>query len=342
MRTKLNRLYGDKLRIFLSLFIFFALLFVVGKAITAGTQSIQRTGLTPGVVFNLMFDTGTDLLPINGRVNVVLLGIGGGNHDGADLTDTILILSFNEVGHTLGMISVPRDVWSDTLKDKVNSAYHYGEEKKKGGGLILSKAILSDIVGLPIQYGVMFDFTKFQRIIDLVGGITINVPVAFTDTQYPILGKENDMCNGDPTFACRYETLRFDAGVQTMNGERALKYVRSRHADGNEGNDFARGRRQQQVILALKEKFTSRDLLFSPGKLQSLYQAFDEATDSDMTIAQLATVGKLFLRVPQTAVKRLSIENELYSPPESWYGRFVLLPKDSFSAIHEFILSSLK
>jgi anionic cell wall polymer biosynthesis LytR-Cps2A-Psr (LCP) family protein len=126
-----------------------------------------------------------------------------------------------------------------------------------------------------------------------------------------------------------------------MNGERALKYVRSRHAEGSEGNDFARGRRQQQVILALKERLTSRDILLNAGKLRALYQAFDNATDTDMNMAELITVGKLFLRVPQTNITRISIENEVYSPPESWYGGYVLLPKDSFDEIHTYIAGLL-
>ncbi len=351
MQQKFKRTVAPKLRSVLLLFV--AMLLVAGLAIGIRTvrSFTKNTGLTPAAVFGLMFDTGVDLAPIKGRVNVALLGIGGGNHDGADLTDTILILSFNEKHDTLGMISVPRDIWSDSLKDKVNSAYHYGEEKsreagsaagRKKGGLILSKAILSDMVGLPIQYGIVFDFTKFQNIIDLVSGVTIDVPEAFTDSQYPITGKEKDICDGDPTFACRYETLHFDKGLQTMDGERALKYVRSRHAEGVEGNDFARGRRQQQVLVALKDRLTSKNTIWNPRKLSALYRAFDDATDVDMNIAQLMTVGKLFLRVPQINITRISIENELYSPPESWYGGYVLLPKDTFESIHEYVSSFLK
>lgn len=336
MRSKFSRNVAPKFRTVVSLFFVIIMLIFVGKGVLAVRAFMTTTGLTPGTLFNLVIGSGADLAPINGRVNVVLLGIGGGNHDGADLTDTILILSFNEQHKTLGMISVPRDIWSDTLKDKVNSAYHYGEEKRKGGGLVLSKAIISDMVGLPIQYGIVFDFTKFQTIIDLVGGITVNVPVAFTDRQYPISGKENDVCDGDPAFACRYETLHFEKGAQTMNGEQALKYVRSRHAQDDEGSDFARGRRQQQILMALKDK------LWNPQKFLALYRAFDDATDTDMNIAELATVGKLFVRVPKTNITRISIESELYSSPESWYGRFVLLPKESFQSIHEYVAKLLR
>ena len=67
------------------------------------------------------------------------------------------------------------------------------------------------------------------------------IPKAFTDSQYPIAGKENDACGGDATFACRYKTVQFQAGSQHMDGKTALMYVRSRHAEGDEGTDFARG-----------------------------------------------------------------------------------------------------
>jgi LCP family protein required for cell wall assembly len=342
MRSAFKRTTAPKLYTLLLSFVAVMLAFFILKGVATGISAMQKSGMTPANVIALVFDTGANLAPINGRVNVLLLGIGGGNHDGADLTDTILLLSFNLDHKTLGMISVPRDIWSDTLKDKVNSAYHYGEEKKNGGGLILSKAVISDMVGLPIQYGIVFDFTKFEQIINIVGGVTIDVPEGFTDAQYPIAGKENDTCNGDATLACRYETLTFAAGLQTMDGSRSLKYVRSRHAFGSEGNDFARGRRQQQVLVALKNKLTSSDIMFNPQKGMALLHAFDDATATDMNTAQLLTVGKLFMRTSEAKITRLAIDDLLYSPDESWYGRFVLLPKDSFEAIHTYVTTSLK
>lgn len=342
MKTKLNRMYGSRVRVICVGLMVVCVIGLLGKGMFMLIHLMRETGMTPVVVGKLLFDTGVDLSAIDGRVNVALLGVGGGNHDGADLTDTILVLSFRPSKQTLGMISVPRDIWSDTLKDKVNSAYHYGEEKKKGGGLVLSKAIVSDMVGLPIQYGLVFDFTKFQTIINLVGGVDIDVPEAFTDTQYPIAGKENDTCNGDTTYACRYETLRFTKGKQHMDGALALKYVRSRHAEGAEGNDFARGRRQQQILVALKEKLTSKEVLQDPQRVTELYRAFDDATDTDMNIAQLATIGKLFLRVPQSQVTRISIESQLYEPPTGMYGRYVLLPSESFDSIQTYVKGLLK
>lgn len=327
-----------------ALLIFFAvvvtLLVFLSKGIVIASTFMSVTGLTPATAVSLIVGHGVDLGAIDGRVNVLLLGIAGGDHDGADLTDTQLLLSFHPEYKSLTMISIPRDIWSETLKDKVNSAYHYGELKRKGGGIVLSQAIISDMVGLPIQHTVVFNFSGFEKIIDIVGGITINVPEAFTDLDYPIAGKENDTCQGDKTFRCRYEALTFESGDQHMDGARALKYVRSRHAIGEEGSDFARGKRQQEVLIAMKKRLLSKDVLFNPSLLLSLYKAFDEASDTDMNIGKFLSLGKLFAGV-EGKQAQVSIENELYTPPQGWFGRYVLLPKESFEKIHEYIKGRL-
>lgn len=343
MESESRRVHHPKIAAVVLLFgVILLSLFVAAKGILFSGRFMQSTGITPTTLFKLVFDSGANLHPIEGRVNILLLGIPGGDHEGTDLTDTILVLSFHEKNHTLSMISLPRDIWSDTLKDKVNSAYHYGEMKKKGGGLVLSKAVVSDMVGLPMQYALVLDFSGFRKVIDLVGGIEVNVPKSFTDTEFPVPGKETDTCGGDTEFRCRYEPLHFDAGAQVMNGDLALKYVRSRHAEGEEGSDFARGRRQQEVLLALKTKLMSKEIYLHPGELEKLYAAFDEATDMDMNIGELLTVGKLFMNTPKERTQRISLEDKLYTPPSSWYGRYVLLPEESFEAIHMFVKSSLK
>lgn len=342
MQSKFSRVHVPKIKLALVLFGALIMVTLAIKGVLFARSFVDQTGMSPGTIVKLAFDSGANLKVIEGRTNILLLGVAGGTHDGSDLTDTILVLSFHRKSETLSMISLPRDLWSDTLKDKINSAYHYGEMKKKGGGLILSKAIVSDMIGLPIDYSLVFDFSRFVDIINLVGGVTVNVPKAFTDSEFPIPGRENDECNQDPEYRCRYEALHFDAGTQVMDGARALKYVRSRHAEGDEGSDFARSKRQQEVLLALKSKITSNDVIRNPKIIGNLYDAFQEATDTDMNIGELLTVGKLFVQTPQDHVRRISLEDELYTPPSAWYGRYVLLPKESFEALHKYIDTSLK
>ncbi|MBI5619436.1 LCP family protein [Candidatus Gottesmanbacteria bacterium] len=340
MQPKFKRLFGTRIKTVFAVFVATALVLFVARAAVVSLRFMRQTGITPGFALRILFNTGAPLRQIDYRTNILLLGISGGQHAGADLTDTMLVLSLNLRAHTMAMISVPRDIWSDTLKDKVNSAYHYGEEKKKGGGFLLAKTVVEDIVGVPIHYVFMIDFSGFRDIIDLVSGIDVNVPTAFTDPEFPIEGRENDLCGGDPTFACRYEPLHFDQGLQQMSGARALTYVRSRHAQGDEGSDFARSRRQQDVLLALKAKLVSPRIWFTQQPL-AIFRALDDATETDMNIGELATVGKLLLRISEDRIKKISIEPLLESPPAWMYGKYVLVPKESFEVIHEFVKSQL-
>ncbi len=307
------------------------------------TKSAEKQfGLTPVSMFQLATDGEAMVKSTDGRVNILLLGVGGETHEGPDLTDTIIVISFHLSKKSLALVSIPRDIWSDSLKDRINSAYHYGEAKKKGGGLMLSSIIVEDVVGIPIHYALVVDFSQFESLIDYIGGIDINEPTGFTDTQYPIKGKENDECGGDITYACRYETIRFEKGIQHMDGKRALMYVRSRHAEGGEGNDFARGRRQQDVIVAVKTKILSLEPWYHPDMSVRLFQFFDKATKTDLTIGQLLALAKRGMGVKQENIQKLSIEPYLEEASVEKYNRYALDPKESFEQIHTFIKDSLK
>lgn len=320
---------------------------IIGAAILAVqilrfTKSAEKQfGLTPVSMLQLVADGEAMVKSTDGRVNILLLGIGGETHEGPDLTDTIIVLSFHFTKKTLALISIPRDIWSDALKDRINSAYHYGEEKKKGGGLTLSSIIIGDIVGIPIHYAMVIDFSQFETLIDYTGGIDIVVPTAFTDPEYPIAGKENDECGGDLTYSCRYQTLTFEKGIQHMDGKRALMYVRTRHAEGGDGNDFARGRRQQDVIVAVKTKILSLEPWYHPDMSVRLFQFFDKATKTDLTVGQLLALAKLGMGMPSEAIQKISIEPYLTEAPVDKYQRYALDPRESFEEIHAFIKTSL-
>jgi len=299
-------------------------------------------GLSPLSLYQLATDGEAMVRSEHGRVNIVILGVGGGDHEGPDLTDTIIVVSFHLTQKAVSLISVPRDVWSETLKDKVNSAYHYGEEEMQDGGLTRSSAIVEEIVGIPIHYAMVVDFSQFETLIDYIGGIDIDVPGAFTDYQYPIAGKETDECDGDWTYACRYQTIAFEKGFQHMGGKQALMYVRSRHAEGEEGTDFARGRRQQDVIVAIKTKILSLEPWYHPEMFTRLYTSFDDATTTNLTVGQLLALGKLGMRVNTEGISKISIEPYLWEAPFDQYGRYALVPKNSFEEIHQFIRTSLE
>jgi polyisoprenyl-teichoic acid--peptidoglycan teichoic acid transferase len=319
--------------------IFVCVLFAASKIFV----SLNKHGLTSGNIYSILFSNGVKLASSDGRTNVLLLGVGGNGHEGGDLTDSMLILSLSDVGHMMDVVSVPRDIWSDTLKDKVNSAYHYGEEKQSGGGLVLARTIVEEITGIPIHYSLMFDFSVFSDAVDFVGGIDVNVLSPFTDTQFPIAGKENDTCDGDPQVLCRYQTISFETGLTHMDGARALQYVRSRHAEGTEGTDFARSRRQQEVLLAIRSKAVSGSNWFGMIRRFALVRTINEKTKTDMTASEILTYGKIMQTVGTNTIKKISIEQLFMNPSEELYdGKYVLVPVENYTTVHEFIVGSMK
>jgi len=341
MQAKVKRVYLPRIKVYLSALAILILVMLAVKFYAWGRQLEQATGLTPRILFNLLVDSGSNLKTTDGRTNLLVLGIAGGSHAGADLTDTILVLSLDSLKKKLTMISLPRDIWSDTLKDKINSAYHYGEAKQPLGGILLSRVIVEDMIGLPIHYVLLVDFSGFKEVIDLVGGVAVDVPQGFTDPQFPIAGKEGDECDGDPEYKCRYEVLEFKAGKQLMDGERALKYVRSRHAEGEEGSDFARSRRQQEVLLALKDRLVSFGQWASLARIRGLISALDQMTETDIRLGELLTITKVMSGIPSGQIKRISLEPLLEAPPLWVYGRYVLVPKEDYASIHSFLYSQL-
>lgn len=225
-------------------------------------------------------------------INLVLLGYGGGNHDGAYLTDSMIAVHIDPRTQKVFLISIPRDTWvkiptdgSDGSYSKINAAYQIGMEDTEypnkqpqftgadGGGRMV-EYVVSQVTGLPVNYFIGMDFSGFRHTIDTLGGVDLTVQKSFDDYQYPIEGKEDDTCGHTPdeiaslsaqlaspsaslseldAFPCRYEHLHFDAGEQHMDGTRALKYVRSRHSI-QDGTDFGRAQRQRNLIISVKQK----------------------------------------------------------------------------------------
>ena len=311
------------------------------------TRALIRYQLTPNVLWQVLWGETSLLTQANQQTNIVLLGIGGQNHEGGDLTDTMMVASIGLNKHDVVLVTLPRDIWIPTLKDKINAAYSLGEEKTPGGGMLLAKAAVEEVVVLPIHFGVLIDFAGFQKMIDAVGGIDVLVGVTFTDPLYPIAGRETDECGGDPLFACRFETVTFTKGAEHMGGERALKYVRSRHAEGDSGTDFARGTRQQAVLIGLKNKLMQKDIFTNIGILRNFLASLQETIVTDMPLNQTLLLSRLFLGVtPEIRTAALTQDEPekkkvglLVNPPLWQYsGAWVLTPKhDGFSQIGKYI-----
>ncbi|MFH1827434.1 MAG: LCP family protein [bacterium] len=294
-------------------------------------------------VFKTLFTKG-GLKTLDNSTNILVLGIPGSSYEGPNLSDTMVVINYNFSKNKATLISIPRDIWSDTLKDKINSAYAYGEVVKIGGGLILSKAEIGAIIGLPIQYGIVVDFDNFKKIIDYLGGINVDIERTFVDNKYPIKGKENEDCAGDEEFKCRHETIKFNKGLNKMDGDTALMFIRSRNAIGIEGNDFARMKRQQLIIDSIKTKVLTQTDFFNLNKIKTFYSEVDTLLERDITNQQVAIVIKnIFLNRNFSIVNKSLSSDLFYTPDYSNYdGRYVLISKDNnFEQIHKYILDIL-
>jgi len=335
--------------IFLSL-----LLFVIGLMRPA-VNFISETKISPFTLVSLLLEKTPRIKITDNRTNFVILGISGGNHAGSTLTDSIIFGSIDFTKKEVLLVSIPRDVWLPSLKTKINSSFYYGEKKKKGGGLILAKSSVSEVVGKPVSYGFILDFEAFRKVIDLIGGIEINVNAPFEDKLFPIAGKENDNCVGsDPEFTCRYETVRFEKGVQNMDGALALKFVRSRGSlDNGQGNDFSRSQRQQLVITAIAKKIKSTVSLKNIGLFKKIYSTVYDSLTTDMSFAEMMSLGKFLYFNQDISARHLVLDTGdlskdipglLVNPPLWQYdGIWVLAPRSgTFEEIHEFISCNLK
>lgn len=265
---------------------------------------------------NLIFAPKDSVPSFDGRVNILVLGKGGETHTAGELTDTIIFASIDLEEKNTFLFSLPRDIWSPALRAKLNSAYYWGNQKAVGGGLMLAKSEVENIVGLPVHFALVFDFDSFKEIIDTLGGIEVNVEHAFVDEKFPIAGRENDFCSGDPLFKCRYERLEFKEGLQIMDGETALKFARSRQAEGDEGTDFAREARQQKVIQGVRSAMFDSKLLFDYKKMRSLISIVKSSVETDIKIPQAVTLArKAFATKSQKSF--VVPENLLINPPIS-------------------------
>ncbi|MBU1890170.1 LCP family protein [Patescibacteria group bacterium] len=223
----------------------------------------------------------------NDRVNILLVGMGGLGHQGSYLSDTIIVASLKPSTNDVALLSIPRDLYVEIPEygwRKINNANAFGymEDPKKGGEWLLA-TVLEEILNQPIHYYATVDFSGFMEVVDLLNGVDISVDRSFTDYQYP-----------DNNYG--YDPVSFQAGEQNMDGDTALKYVRSRHGSNNEGSDFARSRRQQKVLNAIKDEIFSLGTLINPKKVIDLMETVGSHLKTDMEvweIIRLAELGKL-------------------------------------------------
>lgn len=307
---------------------------------------------------------------------LLLMGYGGGRHQGTYLTDTMMVLIADTKTNKSMLISIPRDIWvtvptksGSDFAAKINSVYQMGLSPNKypdipkkyqslQGSANLAKEIASTIVGIPIDYYAVIDFAGFIKVVDVLGGVTVNIEKTFDDVKYPIEGKEDDPCgksdieleqaiqlateSPEIAFPCRYEPLHFDAGKTIMDGQTALKYVRSRQS-AQDGGDFSRAKRQQLFLQAFKEK------ILSIGGLTKYFSILNELEDNIKTDIPLSMLKKYASEITSQDTYNfhsLVLDTDNYlNHSKSYDGQYILVPNEkniNWKKLHYDIAQTLK
>lgn len=268
-----------------------------------------------------------------GHTNFLLLGTGGGNHDGAELTDTMIVASLDDKDKLVTMISIPRDLYTkdDIVGDSrinevaLNAKKHFGTQEE---GLAYMKGKVEEIVGVPIHYWVQIDFQGFTDLVDAIGGVDVEVKNAIQDPYYP----------KDGTY--EFETFTISKGAHHLDGETALKYARSRKTT----SDFDRAQRQQEIIFAIKEKALKTEILFDGEKIADILKAIKKNMKTNINIKEILTLGSIAKDYSSDSILKRLIHDDpaqcggfLYTPERQYYyGMFVLIPAGGIEFVHKY------
>jgi polyisoprenyl-teichoic acid--peptidoglycan teichoic acid transferase len=212
-------------------------------------------------------------------INILVLGLDRRPDGGDQNADVIIIARLDLRTHRLSAVSVPRDLLVDIPgigPEKINGSYQHGvsaDPENPIAGVSMVRDTIEQAFGIPIDDYVLVDFGGFEHIVDALGGIDVDVPYTILDKEYP-------------TEDYGFETVRFEAGLQRMDGDTALKYVRTRHAD----SDDARRERQIDVILSILAEGQS---LSSLARADELIATTGDAVQTSFTLEEQLTLARL-------------------------------------------------
>lgn len=285
--------------ILLLLVAYFAYVYASGKRI------FDASSLTSSPFFKSLAGDNYELRGEgDGRINILFLGMGGANHPGGTLTDTIIVASIDPINKNMAMMSIPRDIYypvDNSYTDKINEIYSVGEREDEGSGAKYAKEKIGEMLDLPIHYYITLDFYAFTELVDEIGGVDIYVEKNLYDPYFP----DQDM-NG-------YSPFYIKVGQHHMDGETALKYARSRQTT----SDFDRAARQQKIIQAVKEKILQLGYLANPKNIVDLVDVVGEHVRTDFSPKEIYALANLLKDVDTSSIASKVLTNatdgELYS-----------------------------
>ena len=245
------------------------------------------------------------------RVNIILLGTDRrDNEPDVTRTDTLLIVSIDPVTKSAGVLSLPRDLWVNIPGygfERVNTAFEIGEFQKKGGGPALLRKTIEGLLGVPIHHYALVGFTGFRKVVDQLGGVVVDVERPFRDDEFP---------------SGNYGTRRilFQTGLQVLDGETALWFVRSRHAD----SDFGRNRRQRQFLLAVRQQALQLNMITkAPAMLSSIM----DSVKTDLRTTEILSLARVAKDVETSKLVSRAVDESMVNPWMTPGGAAVLLPE---------------
>jgi LCP family protein required for cell wall assembly len=279
----------------------------------------------------------------DGRVNILLMGKGGDQHAGGQLTDTIMIASIDPVNNGVVLLSIPRDLWvnpSGLWPMKINAVYNSAKEQATYRGNIDKKAaenagisalekVLEENLDININYYGMVDFTAFEEAVNIMGGITVNLEEPYSD----------------PTMMIGRKMLNLPAGPNQLDGGTALGLARSRY--GAERGDFDRGQNQQAVILGIKDKALTLGTMANPVKASQLVSSFGNRVNTNFSIDDLLRLYELSKSIPNENISNidLAMKDDPVVTTGNIGGQSVVIPIagiNDFSEVKKFVRLKLK
>ena len=258
-----------------------------------------------------------------GRINILVMGIDRRPYEGNALTrsDTMFVVTVDPSSKTARGLAMPRDLFVDiptksggSFKERINTALEYGEvQGYPGGGPALAKVTVEKLLGMKINHYVIIDFTGFKEVVDLLGGIDVDVPTALKDPTYSETERLGDF------YPCN-----FPVGLHHMNGSDALCYARSRYNN----SDLDRIQRQQRVIFAVMDRASQLKLLTDPSNVASLWKRYKSTVITDINDLQVPGFARLASQIDTDHLAFLSLGAATipYTTPQ---GAAVLLPSQA-------------
>ena len=250
------------------------------------------------------------------RVTILMLGIDQRcDESGPTHTDSMMLVTIDPVGLSAGVMSLPRDMWVEIPGfevDRINQAHYYGEAYEyPGGGPALAVETVESFLGIEIDYYAAVNFDAFIEVVDQIGGIDITVPEAIDDESYP------DRCYG-------YDPFYIEAGEHQLNGEMALKFARTR---ATLGGDVDRAGRQQAVVMAVRDKVLSLDMVPQLiARAPEMWQTLQTNVRTDMTPEEAVQLALLVQEIPRDSIKTAVIDYDYVYAEITPDGRQVLVP----------------